>query len=212
MPLSTVGGCFEFGREVFAKDLLFKKGFSYKGETKDIFFEMVDKFKSNEGGYYSHSLLTNALKNHETTDNFHKALKKCLEESLKNGELPDGIVDISSHYLGSKGKQPSSLPKFPVTRKSLFDGTVLTVHDIWSMRVYAESLEFKGNQIRGVFRYTIEDHFGLDVKDIDHHYFKSHLDLSVPYEWLDGFRSWYLLQHFEGYGYKPFITKIEFKL
>ncbi|WP_275041676.1 DUF3289 family protein [Vibrio neptunius] len=32
------------------------------------------------------------------------------------------------------------------------------------------------------------------------------------YEQLEGFRSWYLFQHFKGYGYKPFITKIDFEL
>ncbi|WP_419675069.1 DUF3289 family protein [Photobacterium kishitanii] len=74
--------------------------------------------------------------------------------------------------------------------------------------VNAESLEFKGNQIRGVFSYEIEDHFGLDTNDINHTY-------KHPKQWyelMEGFRSWYLLQHFEGYDYQPFITKIDFKL
>ncbi|MBN3574718.1 DUF3289 family protein [Vibrio neptunius] len=29
---------------------------------------------------------------------------------------------------------------------------------------------------------------------------------------MEGFRSWYLLQHFKGYGYQPFITKMDFEL
>ncbi|MFW7523149.1 hypothetical protein ACODM8_03260 [Vibrio ostreicida] len=33
-----------------ADDLLFGRGFSSKGETKAIFFEMVNKFERNEGG------------------------------------------------------------------------------------------------------------------------------------------------------------------
>ncbi|MUK37505.1 DUF3289 family protein [Aliivibrio fischeri] len=32
------------------------------------------------------------------------------------------------------------------------------------------------------------------------------------FEQLDGFRSWYLLLHFEGYGFKPFITKMDFEV
>lgn len=176
-------------------------------ETSSIFSDMVDKFERNEGGYYSNPLLTNALKDHETTANFHKALKKCLEENLKNGKLPDDIVDISSNYLGSKGKQPSSLPKFDKFSYDLINGTVLTVHDIWSMQVYVENLEYKGNQIRGIFKYEIQDHFGLGTNDINHD-----LNDMTPYEFIDGFRSWYLLQHFEGYKFKPFITQIDFKL
>eukprot|EP00914_Ancora_sagittata_P021783 GHVO01043288.1.p2 GENE.GHVO01043288.1~~GHVO01043288.1.p2 ORF type:complete len:312 (-),score=8.76 GHVO01043288.1:2756-3574(-) len=178
-------------------------------ETSLVFSEMVNKFERNEGGYYSNSLLTNALKDHESTAKFHDALKKCLEENIKNGKLPNNIVDISSHYLGRNGTIPSSLPKFDSSLKGvdLYNGTVLTVHDIWSMRVYVEQLEYKGNQVRGTFKYEIQDHFGLDSNDINH-------DLSdglrKQYEQIEGFRSWYLLQHF--YGFEPFITEMNFKL
>ncbi|MFA0553996.1 DUF3289 family protein [Vibrio lentus] len=177
-------------------------------ETSSIFSEMVDKFERNEGGYYSNPLLTNALKDHETTADFHKALKKCLEESLKNGKLPDDIVSVSSQYMKSSKGKP--LPKFvsDLLGEDLYNGTVISVHDIWSMRVYVEQLEYKGNQIKGIYKYEIQDHFGLDVNDINH----GPNDGLNQYEQLEGFRSWYLLQHFKGYGYKAFITKMEFKL
>ncbi|MEF1257162.1 DUF3289 family protein [Vibrio sp. M260112] len=187
-------------------------------ETSSIFSDMVDKFERNEGGYYSNPLLTNALKDHETTANFHKALKKCLEENLKNGKLPDDIVSVSSKYMmSSKGKP---LPQFLVgdiskldPHPNLADGTVLSVHGIWSMQVYIESLEYKANQIRGKFRYEVQDHFGLDVKDIDHDPFDNiEENDGKPYEWLEGFRSWYLLQHYRMYGFKPFIAKMTFEL
>ncbi len=177
-------------------------------KTSDIFTEMVNKFESNEGGAYDHPMLTNALKYHETTAKFHDALINCLGENINNGTLPSDIKSVTSQYMmSSKGKP---LPKFDFyqTPESLMNGTVLTVHDIWSMRVYVEKLEYKGNQIRGTFKYEIQDHFGLDTNDIHH-------DLSdgfSQYEQLEGFRSWYLLQHFEGYGFKPFITKMDFKL
>ncbi|EMN7431518.1 PAAR domain-containing protein [Vibrio parahaemolyticus] len=183
-------------------------GFSTEGSTKDVFFEMVDKFERNEGGYYSNQRLTDALKNNEATAKFHEALLSCLGENINSGVLSNHIVDISSFYLGNHGKRPSSLPKFNTSMETLANGTVLTVHDIWSMRVYAESLEFKGSQVRGTFRYEEQDHFGLDVKDIDH-------EIREPHHWyemLEGFRSWYILQHFKGYGYAPFITKMNFTL
>ena len=68
-------------------------------ETNEVFSDMVAKFERNEGGYYSNSLLTDALKNHETTAKFHDALKKCLVESLENGKLPSDIVSVSSQYI-----------------------------------------------------------------------------------------------------------------
>ncbi len=161
------------------------------------------------GGYYSNPLLTNALKEHETTEKFHEALKKCLEDNLKNGKLPDDIVSVSSLYMSTKGKG-ANLPQFSsdLSGVDLYNGNVLTVHGIWSMRVYLEQLEYKGKQVRGIFKYEVQDHFGLDSRDIDHAW-------SEPQHWyekIEGFRSWYLLQHFNGYGYQPFITKIDFEL
>jgi hypothetical protein len=47
---------------------------------------------------------------------------------------------------------------------------------------------------------TLWNHFGLDVKDIEIYKLAGYLD---------GFRAWFLLQHFRGY--KPFITKITFE-
>ncbi|CAM3611540.1 DUF3289 family protein [Vibrio aquimaris] len=194
-----------------ANDVALGIGFSTKGETKDIFFEMVDKFERNEGGYYSNPSLTSALKEHETTANFHQALKKCLEESLKNGKLPSDIVSVSSQYMKSSKGKP--LPQFLVgdildPHKNLFDGTVLNVHGIWSMRVYVEQLEYKGSQIRGLFKYEVQDHFGLDKKDINN----NPMNGDKPFELISGFRSWYLLQHYKEYAYKPFITKMDFSL
>lgn len=188
-----------------ASSALLGIGFSESGNTQSIFYEMVEKFKRNEGGYYSNSMLDNALKGHNTTAEFHKALKQCLQKNLQCGKLPNDILTVSSQYMMSSEGKP--LPKFDKFSEDLLNGTVLTVHDIWSMRVYAESLEYKENQIRGVFRYEIQDHFGLDTNDINH----SFSDMA-PYEQLEGFRSWYLLQHFEGYGFQPFITKIGFEL
>ncbi|GEM77755.1 DUF3289 family protein [Vibrio sagamiensis] len=63
-------------------------------------------------------------------------------------------------------------------------------------------------KVRGTLKYEVQDHFGLDSKDINH----SLKDGIQQYEQMDDFRSWYLLQHYKGYAYKPFITKMEFEL
>ncbi|WP_394136240.1 DUF3289 family protein [Aliivibrio fischeri] len=190
-------------------------------ETRHVFTEMVDKFQRNEGGYFESKELTDALKNHETTVKFHKEILKCLSNNLSGDSLPKDILNIVIQYMNSDIKgEGAPLPQFLVgnvlklkPHPNLFDGTVLSVHGIWSMRVYIDELEYKGMQIRGKFRYYIQDHFGLDVKDIDHNSFDDNPDNDgKPYEQLDGFRSWYLLQHFDGYGYQPFITKMDFEL
>lgn len=188
-------------------------GFSMLGKTKDIFSKMVDKFQRNEGGYYMHPLLDDSLRDHPTTANFHKALKKCLAENIKEGVLDKNILSLSSSYMATKGKG-ASLPHFEIKSggkpsMDVINGTVLTVHGIWSMRVVANKLEYKGNQVRGQFSYHVQDHFGLNSEDINHH---SISPKDLPFEQLSGFRSWYLLQHYKGYGYQPFITQFRFKL
>ncbi|MER2497777.1 DUF3289 family protein, partial [Vibrio neptunius] len=158
-------------------------------ETSSVFSEMVDKFERNEGGYYSNPLLSRALQEHETTQRFHQALKKCLGDNVQDGRLPDDVLSVSSLYMSTKGKG-ANLPQFStdLTGADLYNGNVLTVHGIWSMRVYVEQLEYKGNQVRGTFKYTVQDHFGLDHRDIDHEWSEPHR----WYEKLEGFRSWYL--------------------
>lgn len=180
--------------------------------TSNAFWEMVDKFERNEGGYYDHFALSRALQDHETTAIFHAALLKCLGEHQQSGVLNSDIISLTSQYMASS--KGASLPQFQVRdglipKEDLLNGTVLAVHGIWSMKVYADYLEYKGNQIRGTFRYEIQDHFGLDPKDVNH---TMQNGLFKQFEHLEGFRSWYLLQHYTGYDYKPFITKIEFNL
>ncbi|EJB8455092.1 DUF3289 family protein [Vibrio parahaemolyticus] len=139
-------------------------------------------------------------------------LLKCLGEHQQSGVLHSDIISLTSQYMASS--KGASLPQFQVRdglipKEDLLNGTVLAVHGIWSMKVYADYLEYKGNQIRGTFRNEIQDHFGLDPKDVNH---TLQNGLFKQFEHLGGFRSWYLLQHYTGYGYKPFITKIEFNL
>ncbi|WP_227739677.1 DUF3289 family protein [Vibrio sagamiensis] len=88
------------------------------------------------------------------------------------------------------------------------NGGVLTVHGIWAIEVYIDNLEFRGKEVRGKFRYDIQDHFGLDTNDINHRLASSH----KAFELFKSFRSWYLLQHYTGYGFKPFITQMNFTL
>lgn len=185
---------------------LFGVGFSSSGKTSGIFSKMVDKFERSEGGIYMHPLLDEAMRNHETTATFQAALLKCLGENINSGSLPRDVAQITSQYMKD---HHLALPHFRTKSLDLINGTVVTVHGIWCMRVYVENLEYKGQQIRGTFRYEIQDHFGLNVDDIDHS-----LDdgLLKQFEWLQGFRSWYLLQHYTEYNYQPFITEMRFTL
>lgn len=173
--------------------------------TSGVFSRMVDKFESNEGGYYASPLLDDALQSHETTQAFHKALLQCLSENINDGKLSKNIADITSQYMIDNRLM---LPQFNSIEDRI-NGLTLTVHGIWSMNIYVEDLEYKGDMVRGKFRYEIEDHFGLDPNDVNHTFSDG---LFKQFEHLQGFRSWYVLQHFNCFNYRPFITSIRFKL
>ncbi|WP_318466783.1 PAAR domain-containing protein [Photobacterium leiognathi] len=189
-------------------------------ETSHVFAEMVDKFQRNEGGYFESAELTLAMKSHETTAKFHKEILKCLRDNISDGVLPEDILSVVIKYMNSDIKgEGAPLPQFLITKKyslphdDLFNGGVISVHGVWAVEVYVEKLEYLGDEIRGVFRYKIQDHFGLDTKDIDHNNFDDNpKNDGKPFELINGFRSWYLLQHYKKYAYKPFITNMEFKL
>lgn len=71
--------------------------------------------------------------------------------------------------------------------------------NIVATEVVITDYELDGNSYKVKYRVTLWDHFGLDLPDIQPWKFAGYLD---------GFRAWFVLQHF--LGYKPFITKITF--
>jgi len=91
----------------------------------------------------------------------------------------------------------SKLPKF----NNLVDrinGLGISVHDTWATHIVLESLEIKDNRFYAVVTYRIQDHFGLDDTDA----------LDPFYIQLRIFRVWFLLQRWEKYGFKSFITEM----
>ncbi|WP_371929446.1 DUF3289 family protein [Photobacterium sp. CCB-ST2H9] len=70
-----------------------------------------------------------------------------------------------------------------------------------SVIVKLKELGFNKNRFRGVITYKIQDHFGLDIPDVNG---------GKHFELLSEFRSWFLLQRYEKYAYKAFITQINF--
>ncbi|WP_130835490.1 DUF3289 family protein [[Erwinia] mediterraneensis] len=58
---------------------------------------------------------------------------------------------------------------------------------------------FYGNKYLTTIHYKGQDHFGLDEKDI----------MTPKFHDLSFFRIWFLLQRWEKFGYKPFLTNME---
>ncbi|WP_172956244.1 PAAR domain-containing protein [Aeromonas sobria] len=161
-----------------------------------IIVNLLDHFEANTGTLYKSSDLDAAMRDHRTTKVFTTRIKEILQANLNSGFLPYDIKEIMKSALN----KTVSLPKFD-DKNDWFNGMGMAVHDIYAMKVTLVSLEYRGNEIRGELVYKIQDHFGLDIPDVNDKVFS----MFPP------FRSWFLLQRYKDLDYKPFITEMNFE-
>ena len=68
------------------------------------------------------------------------------------------------------------------------------------VKIEVTNFSVSGSVYTCKLHYTFYDHFGLDSPDVE------------KYGFLDGFKGWFILQHYSKYEgtYKPFLTLMEF--
>lgn len=188
-------------------------------EMRQNILAMIDKFQRNEGGVYESQLLTKNIENHPSTIRYCKGGKRDGIETYIHQQLKDNDGDISKLLdetiywkdIDSKRGQKkvfSATPLFPgdipligskEKIRNATDGYTIALNDIWATEVAITDYTLNGKDYKVTYRVTLWDHFGLDLPDIQP---------GKVAGYLDGFRAWFILQHF--LGYKPFITKITF--
>ena len=180
------------------------KLFSFQGPYRNVITEMITHMEGNSGKPYSSPLLDRALKEQILNDHSEQSsllkIKRVLKAAInyEYGFIPldkkDSLFDGNGNF---EGLQRAVLPKFD----SLIDrtnGLVITVHDTWSTHITLESLEVTGDSYRAMVHYRVQDHFGLDDADVQNDLFRQ----------FRIFRLWFVLQRWDLYGYKPFITEM----
>ena len=90
-------------------------------------------------------------------------------------------------------------------------GLGITVHDLYGNRIEVTSFSVNGNHYTANLHYVMYDIYGLDKSDLTDKYLKVK-DKGLAFGLIDGFRAWYILQHWDIYDgkYKPFISFMEF--
>lgn len=92
--------------------------------------------------------------------------------------------------------------RYPVfnTNADRAEGLQIAINDTWGNSVEVNNYELKNGKFKGNLHFTIYDHFGLDRPDVEKTYVN-----------LQGFKSWFVLQHYDYYRgkYKPFATVSE---
>ena len=173
--------------------------FSLYGPYSQLSEKMITHMQYGNGTPFRDISLNRALKEHILNDKIDNSsrliLKKALTLSIdwkkkiypetEKGKLNDAI---------SRGR----LPKFN-RFKDNYNGMGITVHDTWSTHITLKSLHIENDRYRAVVHYKVQDHFGLDSDDM----------LKTKFSQFLLFRIWFVLQRYNLFGFRPFITNME---
>ncbi|MGA7509750.1 MAG: DUF3289 family protein [Erwinia billingiae] len=171
-----------------------------KGKYASLITSMINQLRKNTGGIGRHKLLNEAFLEHRTT---HECVAKVnsyisnilLQNDMSTLSLNDIKIineSFSDRVIGVK------LPKFDDWDWT--NGLGITIHDTYSTRVYLDFLNIDGIRYKGRLSFQIQDHFGLDIPDLN----------GKGFEFISWFCSWFILQRYENFDYKPFINEAVF--
>lgn len=107
-------------------------------------------------------------------------------------KFPVNAIDTITNVLTR-----AHLPKFN-RRLDNINGLGISVHDIHATRIALTNLDVTPYTWRATIKYECQDHFGLDGNDID----------NKRVSQFKFFKIWFVLQHFEAFAFKPFMTNL----
>lgn len=165
------------------------------GELRTVVLKMIAQFQSNAGGEFTDDVLTRNVQEHASTQRFVTSLRTIITDTIIREE--GDISSLKNEAIDWNGK-PYGRPRFNETSDIWWGGLTICINDVWAYEISIIEYEVNESDFKGKFKVTLLDQFGLDKPDVD-----------KKYGYLQGFRSWFLLQH--RWSYKPFITRIEFE-
>jgi len=173
--------------------------FSFYGPYRHLIEDMITHMQYGKGSSFSSIYLNAALKEQIIYDNTENSTL------LRIREVMEKYIDWESKSFPSEKKDElrkaisfGKLPRFDRFQDN-FNGMGITVHDTWATHITIKSLHFDNDSYRAIIHYKVQDHFGLDGDDILNYKFNpSHF-----------FRIWFVLQRYNNFGFKPFITNME---
>ncbi|MBP2169674.1 uncharacterized protein (TIGR03034 family) [Erwinia toletana] len=80
-----------------------------------------------------------------------------------------------------------------------FNGLSMSVHDVYATHFTIKLPRVAGDNYAASIHFKGQDHFGLDPQDI----------LNLRFHHISMFRIWFILQRWEEFGYKAFMTNME---
>ncbi|MEQ4530162.1 MAG: YPO3983 family protein [Mixta sp.] len=173
--------------------------FSLYGPYSHLIEKMITHMQHGNGAPFRDMSLDRALKEHILNDRTENSTFLRIKEVIKNyinwetNTYPIEMKDELRKTI-SGGK----LPKFDRFQDN-YNGMGITVHDTWATHITIKSLNIDNDRYRAVVHYKVQDHFGLDSDDI----------LKTKFSQFHFFRIWFVLQRYNQFGFKPYMTNIE---
>jgi len=160
---------------------------------------MITHMQNNNGASFSDMSLDQALKEQILNDKSENSSLLRIKELIKNYiNWEKNTYPIETKDELRKAISGGKLPKFDRFQDN-FNGMGIRVHDTWATHITLKSLHIDNARYRAVVHYKVQDHFGLDSDDI----------LKTKFSQFHLFRIWFVLQRYNQFGFKPFITNME---
>ncbi|MFC0138710.1 YPO3983 family protein [Erwinia mallotivora] len=174
--------------------------FSVYGPYHHLIEKMITHMQNGNGMPFRDMALDRALKEHILRDNSaENSTRLLLKEALRgNIDWLNNIYPADKNDELRKAILKGRLPKFNRLQDN-FNGMGITIHDTWATHVTIKSLHIDNNHYRAVVHYEVQDHFGLDSEDI----------MKMLFSQFHFFRIWFVLQRYNQFGFKPFMTNME---
>ncbi len=174
--------------------------FSLNGPYRHLIDKMITHMQNGNGTPFRDMALNRALKEQVTRDNSKEnSTRLVLQKALKDN------IDWVNKCLPARDKDElrkaitfGKLPKFDRFQDN-YNGMGITVHDTWATHITLKSLHIDNDHYRAVVHYKVQDHFGLDSEDI----------LKTKFSQFHFFRIWFVLQRYNQFGFRPFMTNME---
>lgn len=174
--------------------------YSFVGPYRYLINQMLKHFQRSTGTPFSDSQLNAAYQKKIINDNSRDSLKLTIQQELNDhidfsacGYPQNRILELS------KIIRSRVLPEFDSFLLDKINGMGITVHDVHATKIDIISLDVNEQGWQAGVRFIGQDHFGLDVDDIRKRKFNQ----------LNFFKIWFILQRYNKFGFKPFLTNME---
>lgn len=173
--------------------------FAFYGPYRQLINQMLTHLYRSTGAPWRDARLDLAYRNQILSDNSKNSTRIAIKQVI------DTYIDYQQKgYPGDKvfafaeAIRDKILPKFDSFIDKV-NGMGICVHDVHATQINVLSLKVEEKRWRAKILFHGQDHFGLGVEDIQKRKFMQ----------LQFFRIWFILQRFNRFGFRPFLTNME---